>query len=1638
MRQELIESTQILIENEHDIRVGTTIDLFYDIYHKRTEELKYFEKGATEFQFTLFSVEKMALPLEIMFKNIHATREIPLIKYNPGFRRENIYRIYTEDITKYGEKVPYLEKNIILRIARQMGRKKTISFFIEGKTVEYKGIFDFDVFMELNMNGQIRIHGQIKKPIEIELLNEQIALKTNSIIDKINSILLKSGHELSPFTNLNDMTRVRIDMLKYNWSMKIKNEISLKKMGKCLYPIFEFYGQDKEQNALEEGVQSRFKRVENYQTMETEDIFISELYSKTEDINHVLESFKESFPDKSEEYAREKISTFFNHLRELKIKDSPGFPVKMNIQTFNDMTFTFQAEISDNIEYLHVLDIYVDSLLRITQSTNTTRVPLDQIKQICLKTPKITRDEKHAEKEAEKIASTFSGIRAVEAVPILIQPIEFIDESNFFDELEPASIPFEIEDEPEPENEEELEIEFEDDEEYEGGTRKKTKNPFESEETEEIKLDENELDVLPDNTIYENMGYNFKETSEENAVQLEQHNLHLDGMSLRDGMDNIFLSRLKERDPVLFLNEDVTTSKGKFNAYAKNCQANAGRQPVILTEEEKNEIDKKHPGSYKNALQYGIKDKNKFWYICPRYWCLLTNSSITEEEMKSGVCGKIIPKNAKKIPKGHYVLENKNDNLHMNPDGNYTEATPGFLKGNLHPDGYCLPCCFKKEWDAPQQKKRRESCIKDTEKVDDDATATSHAPAPAQSQAPAQTHTLGVGSNYIVGMDKYPVGKGRWGFLPINVQHLFQIDQSKVVDKNNSGTMKHGFTTLLRAGIEDSTNQTFVSCLADIYSNKRGIPLLNVSDMCKILADAVDLDVFLKLQNGTLPVSFQPKTYNIEAIDFRKYESTRFLKSLPVGKVENEEFVADTIAAFENFQDFLLNPESLLNHEYLWDLVCIPNLKLFQRGLNLAILHIVENDITDNIEILCPTSAYSNQIYDTNKETLILILRENKFEPVYMYENRKNQPPVITRTFKDKDGPTSLQYILQIIRNTSKKYCAPLPSMPKIYKFKRNKPASEILQELTKYTHVNSQVLNYQGKVIGISTDLVYVPVSPSILFDDANLKIQYMDDANLWKSYEESRDALIQISEKSAGKILCKPTHKIIEEDLIVGILTETNQFIMIDPPEVNSELDELIEIRETNYILADKAISSNEVDTEREMVSRKIRLETHFYKIFRSTFRLVLHQPEHAEYKKKLMKYLDAEYEHLSIYTKIKRVEKILQKILHKYVDFHVYQESILMSLDEITNCFGKEEDVVNLPYCLLQTNTRKLILPKYHLISRQNNKTVYFLKLADEFLRNKRIQTYLLNSKLFDIGFSNEYSVYETELILLQSIMNSEYFDTIGEPLFKINRGKISYEKTMPYQSTPYINRIPLDEQSNMFTEINDDDDDDAFRDTELESECLYEINEIIGNQLNVWKKTFPKTAREMFLNNKPTCTFYPLILIYREVYGKIITIDLLKKTLWNFYKKIDDLTPLLKLWKYQGKRDVSNQIRDGKLTLEDAIMNSGFYLCNIDIWAICDELQLPVILFTSMKKMKHLSNDVSWIRLGKNEMTGKYWFIRAPTEPDGTSNMVLNYSIITQGFTLEEIGKFKDKYETALQLNDNHVIEFIDYLEKPIII
>ena len=96
-----------------------------------------------------------------------------------------------------------------------------------------------------------------------------------------------------------------------------------------------------------------------------------------------------------------------------------------------------------------------------------------------------------------------------------------------------------------------------------------------------------------------------------------------------------------------------------------------------------------------------------------------------------------------------------------------------------------------------------------------------------------------------------------------------------------------------------------------------------------------------------------------------------------------KQFIIKVAQAFENFKNYLRNEKITIDYTFLWDLICIPNPRLFEAGINLIILEIPEDDPTNNIELVCPTNHYSVHAFDARKRSLILIKRENFFEPVY-------------------------------------------------------------------------------------------------------------------------------------------------------------------------------------------------------------------------------------------------------------------------------------------------------------------------------------------------------------------------------------------------------------------------------------------------------------------------------------------------------------------------------------------------------------------------------------------------------------------------------------------------------------------------------
>jgi len=1027
------------------------------------------------------------------------------------------------------------------------------------------------------------------------------------------------------------------------------------------------------------------------------------------------------------------------------------------------------------------------------------------------------------------------------------------------------------------------------------------------------------------------------------------------GMPLKN--PNVFFSKMVKLDPKLFLKRKT----GKFNAYSRTCPTNVRRQPVILTDSEKERIDRVNPGSYSKALRYGSSPDNQHWYICPRYWCLKTNSSMTEEDVKAGKCGgsdKIIPQNARVVPKDAFVYEFSDKKEHINQKGEYVQHYPGFVKEGSHPDDLCIPCCFK-SWDSPVQQMRRDKCL---------------------SGKKLEIKPKKDGDGYIKGAEKHPLDINRWGYLPLSIQKLLKTDNSKCYSKTGKGIKPFEYC-MLRKGIEDNKNQSFIGVLADIYlefmkikrkSDKSKISVPTIKEMKDIIIESIDIDKFVTLFNGSLIDTFSRESLSINV---NKYSDSVLFKGLKVKTdKDSEEYFKKIASAYENYIDFLRDDDIIIDHTYLWDVVHIANDKLFPNGINLVILEIPNNDMTENVEIICPTNSYSSQLFDIKKPTLIMMLKDGYYEPIYVYRDEETRIKVskVYSLFNHELLP-NLKNVIKIIKQSYTK-CGPKNSMPKEYIFKSNLFFEDIKQELERFgAEIENQVINYNQKVVGVIARLNsgksgFIPIEPSSI--NSSIKSLYLDDVE-WKNFIDTERFLKKINEKSQGKIPSKPSFKVMEDNLIVGIITETNQFVLLNEPykTTDSQYDYLKEMNGYNTISLDKEILYGDTtyDKQREKVVKFIELESNYYDAFRNTGRLLLNDYDNLKVRREILSILDDKS--LFYIEKIQKIKRRLMRLLDEHVEFSAIPNNILLETDSINLCMTTDSD-----------DDCKLIIPHKHLISNNNNREIYYLRLSDEITRYGIINNYIFNPHSNLVLNNVDYKLGNNEIILLDTLLMDGYFDDLEAVYRNKYINNIGDNFIEPQKSVTYGNNIEftLQDSPNKYDDLDSSDNgiptiDDSPKAIERILSTINCIKRVKRNMTGIWGKYFPSKYIESFYKDTIDCSFEMFLSFVRDYKGDSIqgnlTSNNLKEVLVELYddliKTYGETLIIRKILFDQGKHSIKNKIISGEITFEQSIMSSDYYLTNLDLILLARHYDIPLVILSSIQM-----NELRGWNIGNN--------------------------------------------------------------------
>ena len=1165
------------------------------------------------------------------------------------------------------------------------------------------------------------------------------------------------------------------------------------------------------------------------------------------------------------------------------------------------------------------------------------------------------------------------------------------------------------------------------------------------------------------------------------AQNLENTVRDITGMKLQ--YPNPFSSRLEERMPNLF----VKSKNEKIDLYSRMCPFTLSerRQPIILTKEERDKIVQEHPGEIDEEadfIEYGTDSKDsskKFYYTCPKYWCLLTDTMVTEQDILDGKCGPkvtdikdaIIPKQSDTVPKGKYVYQFYDKNQ---------KKYPGFHKQKTS-SGLCIPCCYS-NWKTPEIKNRRDICQgkfdeKKSEKVSKEEEDI---------EQEIRKNITEI-ETYVKGPEKYgpQLGEHRWGFLPIAVQKfLHEVNGDCQVSETNM-SLKLNHTCILRHGVEVSSSQSFIACIASAIfyaqkykdANNSDIPLIKkfisdakfdvptIKEMKQILIKSINLDSFIKYQNGDLITSFANPDLDV---NIENYGDTKLYKKMVSlkKKIKNdntEEFIIKVVQAFENFKNFLNDDKITIDYTYLWDLICMPNPYIFEEGINLIVLEIPEDDITNNIELVCPTNHYSVNVYDTRKRSLILIKRETYFEPIYAYLN-DGKVTNITKTFSEynKKLPKTLRAVFsKIIKPTLGEKCKTFMSRPNEYRFNKAPELDKLIEILNyKGYTITFQVLNFQGKVIGVfakhNKDNLegFIPCYPSALTNLKKRKCQeqknneekdeekestknceydfvYMND-DIWKPYEQTLKFLKKYYDYEEPTDIMKancfdPKYfcRVVENEHITGFLTNTDQFVPINPPVPVSTVDDTIKtLTRNDTLVADIAdintplvadintLVNNKVDVKRVDFIKRIQLETNFYNVFRNTIRILFNDYLNSQ-KRKAIK--DECNKRFSIYknqldTVIELLQDLVQdtivfasesKMPYNYIDINEKDLHTCIS-QPIDKCLSKGS------ICRITNDKCQLVLPKFNLVNETDNEEFYYGRMADELIRYNRIKSFIFKPQSYLSFGQVKYNLRDDEIIILQDLLTQEFFENLIPSEINSYAKYNTYDTAKPILSQTYNREKELNDTINPFHN----------------RDCAKsEANKI---KSEYWRNCFPDNFKEIEYSGSNYCSLYLIIDLVKEIKKQDLNVEKVKDDLVDIYSNLTSnfkdknrINTIINILREEAQFD-ADQLQDGTITFEQMILQDGFIGINFDLWLLLVHYKIPSI-FISSKLIPETRFNAKEFVCYKEDNINKYVFILTPAMYRREINVLPKYKIIVDN---EKININLDK------LNQENCFDEID--------
>ena len=442
--------------------------------------------------------------------------------------------------------------------------------------------------------------------------------------------------------------------------------------------------------------------------------------------------------------------------------------------------------------------------------------------------------------------------------------------------------------------------------------------------------------------------------------------------------------------------------------YATKCGVSALRQPIGMTLEEKENIDKLgYSDGYDNFIVHGSSPEKQNVYMCPRIYCPTSKVPLSYKKYLA---------NDKKCPgqDEEPILLYTTINWHNDPERKHYV---GFLKDKGY-NNVNLPCCFLNE------QKGLPTSVKDVPK--DKKTQN---------------------DNYII--DKIrQLQEGRFGSLPVSLHTLLHPKVPHISCKNILKSKE----CVLRIGVKQSTDSLMVS-IAYLLEYK------TKADLCNYIKEKLDPFTFISLENGKVYTYFMPEKPIIPDTNPQKCkllknwleEHTSYTKLYNLTEIipylTHKEKIPTNIGfkiarqliiheSYNRFLEYLCSDEEK-NPYILFDLIH-----------HIGAVLIIWNRDNQNIATLrCPYTTKNKEWYNGSKMIpyIMVMNQENYYEPLIVIDQYNNIKQKISFTHFEKlekviaTCPLMMKYEDKEIQDifTLSKWIENLLTFPKKFKLNR-------------------------------------------------------------------------------------------------------------------------------------------------------------------------------------------------------------------------------------------------------------------------------------------------------------------------------------------------------------------------------------------------------------------------------------------------------------------------------------------------------------------------------------------------------------------------------------------------------------------------